>query len=72
MFEVGDIIAWSDRIEGEQYEYIGLILRDCNRGIFEVSPLSPQFIEEVRRIGDGTTIKLRLNGFDQEEWRIIC
>lgn len=68
MFEVGDVIAWSDRIEGEQYEYIGLIFRDCDRGIFEISPLSPQFIEEVRRIGD-ETIKVNLRC---GKWRKLC
>ena len=71
MFQVGDIIAWSDKIDGEQYEYVGLILEDCDKGLFEISPLSPQFIEEVRRMGDGT-IKLRLEGFIPTQWRKIC
>jgi hypothetical protein len=71
MFEVGDIIAWSDKIQGEQHDYIGLIIEDCNNGIFEVQPLSPQFIEEVERIGDGT-IKLSLTDFTRTEWRKLC
>lgn len=70
MFEVGDIIAWSDKIQGKQYEYIGLILDDCGRGTFEVQPLSPQFIEEMKRIGD-ETIKLSLNG-TAVGWRKLC
>jgi len=72
MFEVGDIIAWSDRIEGEQYDYIGLIIEDRGNGIFDIQPLSPQFIGEVEKIGD-ETIRLRLNGFTtRTEWRKIA
>ena len=71
MFEVGDIISWSDKIRSEEYEYIGLIVEDCNNGSFEIQPLSPQFIEEVRRMGD-ETIRLRLNGFTRTEWRKLC
>ena len=72
MFEVGDIISWSDRIQEEQYDYIGLIIKDCNNGIFEVQPLSPQFIEQVKKIGD-ETIRLKPNGFTtRAEWRKIA
>ena len=72
MFEVGDIISWSDKIQDEQHDYIGLILEDRGNGIFEIQPLSPQFIEEVKRIGD-ETIKLRLNGIQRtREWRKLC
>ena len=71
MFEVGDIIAWSDKIQDEQPDYIGLIIEDCNNGIFEVHPLSPQFIEDVVTLGD-ETIKLKPNGFTTGEWRKIA
>jgi hypothetical protein len=72
MFEVGDIIAWSDKIQSEQYDYIGLIIEDRGNGIFDVQPLSPQFIEEVEKLGD-ETIRLRLNGFKvRTEWRKLC
>ena len=72
MFEVGDIISWSDKIQHEQHDYIGLIVNDCGNLIFEVQPLSPQFIEEVRSF-NAETIKLKLSGFRaRTEWRIIC
>ena len=71
MFEVGDIISWSDKIQHEQHDYIGLIVDDCGNLNFEVQPLSPQFIEEVHKIGD-ETIKLRLGGFTRTEWRKIA
>ena len=71
MFEVGDIISWSDNIQEEQHDYIGLIIKDCNNGIFEIQPLSPQFIGEVERLGD-ETIRLKLNGFPRTEWRKLC
>jgi hypothetical protein len=72
MFEVGDIIAWSDKIQEEQYDYIGLILEEHEDGIFEVQPLSPQFIEQVKRIGD-ETIRLKPTGFTtRTEWRKLC
>ena len=72
MFEVGDIISWSDKIQEEQYDYIGLIIEDCNNGIFEVQPLSSQFIEQVERIGD-ETIKLKLDSLRaRAEWRKIA
>lgn len=71
MFEVGDIISWSDKIQEEQHDYIGLILEDRGDGIFDIQPLSPQFIEEVKRIGD-ETIRLKLNGFARTEWRKLC
>ena len=72
MFEIGDIIAWSDKIQGEQYDYIGLIIEDRGDDIFDIQPLSPQFIGEVEKIGD-ETIRLRLNGFTtRTEWRKIA
>jgi len=72
MFEVGDIIAWSDKIQSEQHDYIGLIIEDRGNGIFDIQPLSPQFIGEVEKIGD-ETIRLRLNGFTtRTEWRKIA
>jgi hypothetical protein len=72
MFEVGDIISWSDRIEGEQYDYIGLIIEDQGNGIFDIQPLSPQFIEQVKRIGD-ETIRLKPSGFTtRTKWRKLC
>ena len=71
MFEIGDIILWKDSSSPQAIRYLGLIVEDCNNGIFEVQPLSPQFIEEVERIGE-ETIKLRLNGFTRSEWRKIA
>ena len=71
MFEIGDIILWKDNSSPQAIRYLGLIVEDCGNNIFEVQPLSPQFIEEVRRIGD-ETIKLRLNGFTRSEWRKIA
>ena len=68
MFEVGDIISWSDKIQGEQYDYIGLIMEDCGNNIFDIQPLSSQFIKEVERIGD-ETIKLSLGC---RKWRKLC
>ena len=71
MFEVGDIISWSDKIQEEQHDYIGLILEDRGQGIFKIQPLSTQFIEEVESLGD-ETIKLKLNGPRSAEWRKLC
>ena len=70
MFEVGDIISWSDKTKGNPHDYIGLIIEDRGDGIFEIKPLSPQFIGEVEKLGD-ETIKLRLNGF-ATEWRKLA
>jgi len=72
MFEVGDIIYWSDKIRGEQHDYIGLIIEDRGDSIFEIKPLSPQFIEEVVTLYSDT-IKLNLHYTHREnQWRKLC